>query len=141
MPHKVEPAHSQTVLDRSRPWTVAARLNCHAGLDVGVEIDSNIGHPMNDLFRRWMALEPGPVSSQTILVEGDSGLVSPRIKAVPATLESVAPEIKSDTIVYMDVLEHIAAGRIKGVSSSDSPGLWRQADRACAAAPVFVQPL
>lgn len=77
-------------------------------LDVGAGIGGNIRYLFNPAVTQWVALEPDPRLAAAVgatLTEGrsraDCVVVNGTIATVPATA-------RFDTILYMDVLEHIA---------------------------------
>jgi SAM-dependent methyltransferase len=72
-------------------------------LDVGAGIGGNIRALSNAAVTEWVALEPDARLAATIDAD--------RCTVMTGTLESVAPGERFDTILYMDVLEHIADDR------------------------------
>ena len=73
-------------------------------LDVGAGLGSNIRHLMNDRVRAWTALEPDPGLAR-LIPQAD------RVTVALGTLATLPPDRQFDTILYMDVLEHIADDR------------------------------
>jgi len=73
-------------------------------LDVGAGIGGNIAPMTNDRVRSWTALEPDP---------GLAGRIAggERIEVVVGTSGDLGEDVRFDTILYMDVLEHIADDR------------------------------
>jgi SAM-dependent methyltransferase len=101
---------------KARNWKsyVAASLQPYIHgrvLDVGAGIGGNIRYLINPAVTGWVALEPDPRLAAAIgdvmtndRPEMDGEVITGTIDAVPAAA-------KFDTILYMDVLEHIADDR------------------------------
>jgi SAM-dependent methyltransferase len=70
-------------------------------LDVGAGIGGNIRYLLNPTVTRWIALEPDPTLAAAIGDSAPCSVVNGTIATLPATA-------RFDTILYMDVLEHIA---------------------------------
>jgi len=75
-------------------------------LDVGAGIGGNIPYLINPSVTDWVALEPDPRLAATIETTACAGR-----DVIVGTIETVPAETKFDTILYMDVLEHIADDR------------------------------
>ena len=73
-------------------------------LDVGAGIGSNIPVMMDDQVLSWTALEPDPALAQVITARS-------RVHVVCGTINDLPRDRLFDTILYMDVLEHIAYDR------------------------------
>jgi 2-polyprenyl-3-methyl-5-hydroxy-6-metoxy-1,4-benzoquinol methylase len=73
-------------------------------LDVGAGIGGNIRYLCNPAVTRWIALEPDPKLADKLLDSAECLVVNGTIAAIPDTA-------RFDTILYMDVLEHIADDR------------------------------
>ena len=73
-------------------------------LDVGAGIGGNIQYLLNPTVTEWVALEPDPALAAAI-----TGGVS--CSVVVGTLAAIPAAARFDTILYMDVLEHIADDR------------------------------
>jgi SAM-dependent methyltransferase len=71
-------------------------------LDVGAGIGGNIRALTNPAVTEWVALEPDPRLAATI---------AERCTVMNGTLETIPETERFDTILYMDVLEHIADDR------------------------------
>ena len=79
-------------------------------LDVGAGIGSNITHLSRPSVREWTSVEPDPVQARRISERVASGEL-PRCRVIAGTLDAVEPSARFDTILYIDVLEHIADDR------------------------------
>lgn len=75
-------------------------------LEVGAGIGATTKFLFNDSVKSWTALEP-----DRGLIEGfESGLVSPKISKMVGTISDLGDD-SFDTILYIDVLEHIEDDR------------------------------
>jgi hypothetical protein len=97
----------------ARHWKAyfASQIQPFLGQDV-LEVGAGIGGTTAELARdhvgRWTCLEPDPRlagSLQAAVVAGSSLATS--FETVVGTLSDVAPSRRFDSILYMDVLEHI----------------------------------
>ena len=79
-------------------------------LDVGAGIGSNITHLSSPAVREWTSLEPDPAQARRISERVASGEL-PRCRVIAGTLDEIEPSARFDTILYIDVLEHIADDR------------------------------
>jgi len=79
-------------------------------LDVGAGIGSNITHLSSPSVREWTSIEPDPAQARRISERVASGEL-PRCRVIAGTLAEVEPSARFDTILYIDVLEHIADDR------------------------------
>jgi SAM-dependent methyltransferase len=61
--------------------------------------------------RRWVALEPDAGLANSIMEDVASGKLPKNCEVRVGTLDALAPDEKFDTILYMDVLEHIESDR------------------------------
>jgi SAM-dependent methyltransferase len=80
-------------------------------LEVGAGMGSNTPFLQTERVRRWTCLEPDPLLAKQIsrrIVLGELPFYS---KVVAGTIDVVAPACRFDTILYIDVLEHIEADR------------------------------
>ena len=79
-------------------------------LDVGAGIGGNIRSLLNPAVTHWTALEPDPALAAAIpAVLADAA--PPACSVITGTLASLPADERHDTILYMDVLEHIADDR------------------------------
>ena len=76
-------------------------------LDVGAGIGSNIAPLIGERVSAWTALEPDDRLAEDIRRKRHSGEIPPTCEIVNGTLEDIDPTNRFDTIVYIDVLEHI----------------------------------
>lgn len=89
---------------------VAAQLAGYitgAVLEVGAGIGGNIPYLLNPTVTAWTALEPDPRFAGAIAEK----LTDPPHHVLTGTLETIEAGAAFDTILYMDVLEHIADDR------------------------------
>ncbi|HVC56241.1 MAG TPA: class I SAM-dependent methyltransferase [Stellaceae bacterium] len=77
-------------------------------LEVGAGIGSNIPFLCNERIRCWTSLEPDPALARRIDAQIAAGSLPLRCHVVAGTIASIAPGARFDTILYIDVLEHIA---------------------------------
>lgn len=56
---------------------------------------------------RWTCLEPDPGMARTVAAEAASGALGPDVSAVCGTLADIPASPSFDTVLYVDVLEHI----------------------------------
>jgi SAM-dependent methyltransferase len=79
-------------------------------LDVGAGLGGNIRHLINPAVTAWTALEPDPRLASVIESPNISDQ-SLAIKVVTGTIDDFHQHDHFETILYMDVLEHIADDR------------------------------
>ncbi|WP_448203922.1 class I SAM-dependent methyltransferase [Azospirillum sp. sgz302134] len=93
-------------------------------LEVGAGIGSVTRALYHDGVERWVALEPDAgMAARLAAVVAEGGLpaaVAPRC----GTVAALAPDERFDTVLYIDVLEHIAddAGELQRVARHVEPG-------------------
>lgn len=78
-------------------------------LEVGAGIGSNIAYLYTGLVREWISVEPDPDLARRIEEKIAKGLLPPGCHIITGTIESLDTAARFDTILYIDVLEHIAA--------------------------------
>jgi SAM-dependent methyltransferase len=83
-------------------------------LDVGAGIGSNIGLLFSGKVRHWTALEPDQALVETMLRGGHP----PECEIRQGTLASLPPDHKFDTILYIDVIEHIEDDRAEAAAAA-----------------------
>jgi len=76
-------------------------------LEVGAGIGSNISYLHNGLVREWTCLEPDPNLARRIEERLATGQLPANCRMVTGTIASIDSAALFDTIVYLDVLEHI----------------------------------
>jgi SAM-dependent methyltransferase len=74
-------------------------------LEVGAGIGANTQTLVDLPYRRWLCLEPDPTLASRI------ALPTPRHELVIGTIADLDPQRKFDTILYIDVIEHIEDDR------------------------------
>lgn len=84
----------------------------HLGAEV-LEVGAGLGGTTRALCRgderRWVCLEPDPRLAARLEGERAAGRIPARCEVVVGTLDDRLVDDRFDTILYMDVLEHIAA--------------------------------
>jgi hypothetical protein len=76
-------------------------------LDVGAGIGSNISYLYNGLVREWTCVEPDPNLARRIEERLAAGQLPANCRTVTGTIASIDTSALFDTILYLDVLEHI----------------------------------
>jgi len=80
-------------------------------LEVGAGIGGNTGHLDNARVSEWTCLEPDPDLTRLIGERVQAGEIRPTCRVVTGTIEDIHRDAQFDTILYLDVLEHIADDR------------------------------
>jgi SAM-dependent methyltransferase len=80
-------------------------------LEVGAGIGSNTAHLDNARVSEWTCLEPDPDLARLIGGRGQVGEVRATCRVVTGKIEDIDRAALFDTILYLDVLEHIAEDR------------------------------
>lgn len=90
------------------------RVRRHLGPDV-LEVGAGIGATTQSLCpgiqRRWLCLEPDPKLAEVLQASAASGALPACCEVRVGTLAQLEPEERFDTILYIDVLEHIEDDR------------------------------
>lgn len=90
------------------------QISPYLGVDV-LEVGAGIGGTTRALCRgierRWACLEPDPALATRLGEEIRSGSLPPCCKVIPGTVGRLDPSESFDTILYVDVLEHIEDDR------------------------------
>ncbi len=90
-------------------WTARLRPYLRGAiLEVGAGIGSNTLLLANGRQERWVCLEPDPNLVAKLIRRLKDGAHSQGCEVRSGTLEALAPDERFDTILYIDVLEHIA---------------------------------
>jgi SAM-dependent methyltransferase len=93
---------------------VARLLAPHIGrrvLEVGAGIGTNTAFLAGPRVDEWLCLEPDPSLAGRIGQLVAAGALSPCCRVVGGTIAALGVGAAFDTILYLDVLEHIAADR------------------------------
>lgn len=88
----------------------ASRVRPHLGrdvLEVGAGMGSNTALLRAGVEGRWVCLEPDPKLAARIPVFYDGEESSRKVEVVVGTLDDLPSGAKFDTVLYIDVLEHI----------------------------------
>jgi SAM-dependent methyltransferase len=80
-------------------------------LDVGAGIGANVGYLRNRRVDDWTSLEPDPDLARQIGERVRAGEFPPACRVVTGTIADIDQTARFDTILYLDVLEHIADDR------------------------------
>ncbi len=78
-------------------------------LEVGAGLGANIGLLKNPNVTEWVALEPDLQMATEIARRARAGSIPSDCQIVTGTLDALGPDERFDTILYIDVLEHIDA--------------------------------
>ncbi len=102
---------------QARNWKryVAARLAPFIGervLEVGAGIGANIPYLAGKGVREWTSLEPDPRLARHLAAAVAAGRL-PASRVIQGTIADVDAQARFDTILYVNVLEHIAEDRIE----------------------------
>jgi len=93
-----------------------------------LEVGAGIGTITRDLCRapveRWVALEPDPKMAARLGAERRAGRLPPACEPLCGTIAMLGPEERFDTVIYIDVLEHIEDDReaLRRMSAILQPG-------------------
>src|SRR5205823_1609577 len=77
-------------------------------LEVGAGIGANIPYLCTETVTEWMSLEPDPDLAGQISEAVAHGTLPARCRVAIGTLDDIDAGAHYDTILYIDVLEHIA---------------------------------
>lgn len=80
-------------------------------LEVGAGIGANIPFLYSDRVREWTSLEPDPLLAQCITGAIAEGRLPAGSRVINADLAGIGQGCRFDTILYIDVLEHIEDDR------------------------------
>ena len=87
-------------------------------LEVGAGIGSNIPVLHNATVRAWIAMEPDPRQAAEISAAHARGDLPAACEVVTGTIDVLPTDGGFDTILYVDVLEHIADDRTEVAKAS-----------------------
>jgi len=76
-------------------------------LEVGAGIGSNITYLHSGRVCEWTSLEPDPDLARCIAQARAVGALPADLRVIAGTIDSVDTAARFDTILYLDVLEHI----------------------------------
>jgi SAM-dependent methyltransferase len=79
-----------------------------AVLEVGAGLGATTQALCRQRHRRWVCLEPDPQLARGIMARRDEGGIPPWCEVVVGTVQT-GPSDAFDSVLYIDVLEHIAA--------------------------------
>ncbi len=97
-----------------RYWTdLIAPLLGRNVLDVGAGIGATAAALSNVTFDRYVALEPDRLNVARMREVAIAGAYSENFEAIAGTLHDLPPGSVFDTILYIDVLEHIERDRVE----------------------------
>jgi SAM-dependent methyltransferase len=93
-------------------------------LEVGAGIGANIPYLYGDKVEEWTSLEPDPDLASRIGAGIERGSLPARCRVQVGTLKDLDPASLYDTILYLDVLEHIAddAAELAAAANHLAPG-------------------
>jgi SAM-dependent methyltransferase len=80
-------------------------------LEVGAGLGSVVRNFPGLQVERWLALEPDPAMAARLLADAAAGTLPPCCEPRRATTADLAPTDRFDTVLYIDVLEHIEDDR------------------------------
>ncbi|MBS29108.1 MAG: methyltransferase type 12 [Alphaproteobacteria bacterium] len=90
---------------------LGTRIRPHVGrrvLEVGAGLGGTTGHLISDSVEHWTCLEPDPVLAGQISVESAG---PQEVRVVTGTISDIGEADLYDTIIYIDVIEHIEEDR------------------------------
>jgi len=92
----------------------ASRIRSYLGdevLEVGAGLGTNTLFLCNERYRRWVCLEPDPRLTERIRATLRDCPSGQQHTVVTGTLKGLGPDERFDTILFIDVLEHIKDDR------------------------------
>jgi SAM-dependent methyltransferase len=93
-------------------WISQLRPYIHgAVLEVGAGIGANTLLLRSGSERRWVCLEPDPQLATTLLEQMAGTAMEGSTEVITGTLDALEPAERFDSILYIDVLEHIEDDR------------------------------
>jgi SAM-dependent methyltransferase len=93
-------------------------------LEIGAGIGANIPHLYNEHVRDWTSVEPDAKLAVRIAQSVEEGTLAATCRVLVGTLNSIDEGPSFDTILYIDVIEHIADDRaeLAGAARRLTPG-------------------
>lgn len=76
-------------------------------LEVGAGMGANVSYLQNDRLTRWVSLEPDSRLCDDYRRQQGGGKIPPECELVQGTLKTLPAEQTFDSILYIDVLEHL----------------------------------
>lgn len=121
-------------LNWKRYWSSLVRPCLGARiLDVGAGIGATLDVLADGPDRTWLALEPDPDLAQRLRGRVLAGEIRATVEVRNGTLADLAPGDRFDTILYIDVLEHIADDAAEFARAAER---LRPGGRICILAPA-----
>jgi SAM-dependent methyltransferase len=96
---------------------ILSRFIAGSVLEVGAGIGANIVYLCGSGVDQWTSLEPDPDLAARISERIRRGEVPAICRVVTGAIDAIDPKSRFDTILYLDVLEHIAEDRNELVSA------------------------
>lgn len=103
-----------------RYWS--ARVRPYLGarvLEVGAGIGANAPFLITPAQRRWHFLEPDPQLCAQIEARRTAGLLPAGCKTQAGVIDDVPPESRFDTILYIDVMEHVKEDAVEFAKAAE----------------------
>lgn len=117
------------VFAKARNWKAywGSKIKPYVGrrvLDVGAGAGATAHVLCGERTEQWLALEPDATLVQQLVVDKSAGLLPSSVEAKVGTLLDLDPQAVFDTILYIDVLEHIGddRGELRRASAHLAPG-------------------
>lgn len=85
----------------------------HHVLEIGAGLGANTSALKNIPFERWLCVEPDSLLCDKIIDKQAKGLISNKVEIYNGTASQIVSPNPFDTIIYIDVLEHIENDRLE----------------------------
>ena len=93
-------------------WTSSVRRFVRGRVvEVGAGLGANLAFLAGADSTSWTWIEPDPGMARALRTRAAEFTGAPRPTVVEGTLAALAPDARADTVLYIDVLEHIADDR------------------------------
>lgn len=76
-------------------------------LEIGAGFGSNLTYLYHDTYTRWLSVEPDANLCKQFLKRRNAGTIPRKVELIEGTLSSVPKDESFDSILYVDVMEHI----------------------------------